>query len=125
MEINHVTVSGNLCRDAELFMTQSKMSVVKFTVACNDRRKNATGQYEDIAYFFNVTAFGTHAEKQLPSLRKGANVTVDGKLEFSKWTDKQTGASRSGVGIIANTIIAPKVSPEDNGQLYDDDIPFD
>lgn len=124
MEINTCTVSGNLCRDAELRMTQGKMAIVKFTIACNDRRKNAQGQYEDVPYFFNVTAFGARAEKQLPALKKGAHVVVSGKMEYSTWTDKQTGANRSGVGIVAHTIIAPKVSAEDAGQLFDEEMPF-
>lgn len=48
MSIDRVAISGNLTRDASLRSTQGGMSVLTFSVAVNDRRKNPqTGVYVD------------------------------------------------------------------------------
>lgn len=122
MEINTCTVSGNLCRDAELRVTGKGTQMVTFTVACNDRRQNASGQWEDYPNYFDVTAFGKRAERQMAVLKKGVHVVVFGKLSYTKKTDKD-GKNRVYIGITAHTIIAPKV-PADDSQLFADDLPF-
>lgn len=48
MSYNHVGITGNITRDAELRTTQSGWAVLSFTLAVGDRKKNAsTGQWED------------------------------------------------------------------------------
>lgn len=52
MSYNHVGITGNITRDPELRTTQSGWSVLSFTLAVNDRKKNAsTGQWEDYTNF--------------------------------------------------------------------------
>ena len=106
--INSVVIAGNLTRDAECKRTQSGMPVVSFGIAVNERRKNGqTGQREDYANYFDVTAFGDRWEKLAQYMPKGSKVTVQGKLRYSTWQDRQTGQNRSKVTVIAEEIELP------------------
>lgn len=114
MSINRVTISGNLTRDAELRQTASGMAVLGFSVAVNDRRKNAqTEQWEDYPNFIDCSMFGTRAEKIAQYLSKGTKVAIEGKLRWSQW--ERDGQKRSKVEVIVDEI--EFMSQRQQGQL--------
>ena len=141
MSINRVLITGNLTRDPELRATGSGMSVLQMGVAVNDRRKNPqSGEWEDVPNFIDVVMFGARAESVSRFLSKGSKVAVEGKLRWSSWEDKTTGAKRSKIEVVVDEIeflssrgegggggggysapAAPKASPE---PVFEDDIPF-
>ena len=49
MSLNSCTISGNLGKAAELRYTNSQLAVVSFSVAVNERRKQADGSYQDLS----------------------------------------------------------------------------
>ena len=103
MSINRVTISGNLTRDAELRQTASGMAVLGFSVAVNDRRKNAqTEQWEDYPNFIDCSMFGTRAEKIAQYLSKGTKVAIEGKLRWSQW--ERDGQKRSKLEVIVDEL---------------------
>lgn len=123
MAINRVFVVGNLTRDVELSAAKTGLSVARFTVAVNDRKKVGE-EWQDDPNYFRVTAFGKLAERNAPSLTKGARVAIDGKLKYDEWTDKE-GNKRTSVSIIANEIVAPKPPDrQDSFELAQSDLPF-
>ena len=84
MNINHVTISGNLTRDPELRMTAGGTQVLSFGVAVNDRRRNPqTGEWEEYPNFIDCTMFGNYAESMSRVLAKGMKVMIDGKLRYT------------------------------------------
>ena len=85
MAINRVIIEGNLTRDVEMRVTASGLAVAGFTVAVNEKRKNAEGEYVDATVFVKCSLFGTRAEKLSKYLLKGTKVTIDGKLRYSQW----------------------------------------
>ncbi len=101
--INRVTITGNLTRDPEVKTLDSGNSVGKLGVAVNDRRKDNTGQWVDVPYYFDVTVWGKQAENCAQYLSQGSSVAVDGKLEWRSWEDNE-GNRRSAVGIVAQTV---------------------
>ena len=134
-----MTISGRLTRDPETRITQSGMAVVSFSVAVNERKKDANGEWKDFPNYFDCTMFGKYAESVSKSLYKGVPVTVDGRLKQQTW--EKDGQRRSKVEIIANELVLPprqNTAPEsarthDNGgfssagldfQPVDEDIPF-
>lgn len=129
--INQVIITGNLTRDPELRNTSGNFSVLSFTVACNDRRKNGD-QWEDVPNFFDVVVFGNRADALARFLRKGAKVAVLGKLRWSQW--EKDGQKRSKIDVIANEVevlsSAKSKSPGTNldesetGFYMSDEIPF-
>jgi single-strand DNA-binding protein len=104
MSINNATISGNIVRDPELKQTRGGMSVMTFSVAVNDRRKNQSGEWEDYPNYIDCTMFGTRAEKLSRFIGKGSKVSVQGRIHQDRWQDKQTGQNRSKVGVIVDQL---------------------
>lgn len=102
MSINHVALVGNLTRSPELRSTASGTPVLSFGIAVNDRRKNASGQWEDVPNFFECVTFGNRATALSDILAKGMKVAVSGKLHYSSW--EKDGRKHSKVDIIAQEI---------------------
>lgn len=102
MSINNVSIAGNLTREPELRSTASGTPVLSFGIAVNDRRKNASGQWEDVPNFFECVTFGNRATALSDILTKGMKVAVAGKLHYSSW--EKDGQKHSKVDIIAQEI---------------------
>ena len=135
MGINQVTITGNLTREPELRATQSGTAVLSFGIAVNDRRKNSSGQWEDVPNFFECVTFGNRATALSDILAKGMKVAVAGKLHYASW--EKDGQKHSKVDIIANEVELmqnrkpQQEQPQQYQQpqqttmdMYDSDIPF-
>ncbi|WP_307980816.1 single-stranded DNA-binding protein [uncultured Senegalimassilia sp.] len=107
MSYNHVGIAGNITRDPELRTTQSGWSVLSFTLAVNDRRKNtSTGQWEDHANFIPcVISDDKRAHALAPYLTKGMKVTVGGKLRYSRW--EKDGKAHSKIEVVVQEVELP------------------
>jgi single-strand DNA-binding protein len=101
MNINRVILTGNLTRDPDVRATPNGLSICKFGIAVNTRRKNGD-QWEEKANFFRVTVFGRQADTCAQYLKKGRPVAIDGRLEWSTWETE--GQKRESVDIIADSI---------------------
>jgi single-strand DNA-binding protein len=102
--INRVVLTGNLTRDPELRSTQSGTSVCGLRIACNTRRKDASGQWVDKPNYFDVTVFGAQGENCSTYLSKGRPVAVEGRLDWREWEAKDGSGTRQAVSIIANSV---------------------
>ena len=104
MSINKVVLTGNLTRDGEIRSTQSGTSVLNFSIAVNDRVRNATsGEWEDYANYVNCVVFGRRADAISQYLTKGTKVAIEGKLRWSQWNDSD-GKSRNRLEVIVDEI---------------------
>lgn len=136
--MNSVNIIGNLTRDPELRHTPGGSPVCNMRIAVNDRRK--VGEtWEDVPYYFDVTVWGSQAERCAEYLAKGRKIGVSGKLTWREWESNE-GAKRQAVEITAFQVdfLTPRDSdggsPREqeyvgagvsSGQLApDDDIPF-
>jgi len=140
MSINRVNITGNLTSDPEIRESAGGMAILKMRVAVNDRRKNAAGDWEDAPNYLDVVMFGKRAESVSRFLNKGSKIAIEGKLRWSQWDDKDTGAKRSKVEIVADDIEFMSSRGEGGGggggnysaptsktpadPVIDDDIPF-
>ena len=116
MSINKVILTGNLTRDPELRSTPSGTSVLSFSVAVNDRRKNAsTGEWEDVPNYIDCNLFGSRADALVKYLSKGSKVGVDGKLRWSQW--EKDGQKRSKVDVTVDNI--ELLSPRNSNTTYE------
>lgn len=102
MSINRVVISGNLTRDPEMRATAGGMQVMTFGVAVNDRRRNASGEWEDYPNFVDCVMFGTRAEALSRFLSKGTKVALEGKLRYSQW--ERDGQKRSKLEVIVDDV---------------------
>lgn len=131
MSINQVSITGNLTRQPEIRTTQNGTAVLSFGIAVNDRRKSASGNWEDVPNFFECVTFGNRATALGDILTKGMKVSIAGKLHYSSW--EKDGQKHSKVDIIANEVELMqnrKPQQEQHPQqheepaYYDVDLPF-
>ncbi len=100
--LNRITICGRLTRDPELRTTSTGKDVVEFSIAVNKRIKPADGADAD---FFRVKAWGQTASYVGEYIGRGRLVSVDGRLESRKYTDKD-GNNREIVEIVADNVNA-------------------
>lgn len=101
--MDKITIRGRLTADPELRYTPAGDAVARFTVASNDRRKDASGQWVDgDTLFMPVTAWRQLAEGAADTLRKGAAVVVVGKLQQRSW--EKDGQTRSRIEMTADEV---------------------
>ena len=101
--INVVAISGNLTRDPELKATAGGSSVLRFSVAVNERRKDPrTGEWGDYPNFVDCAVFGNRAEALSRLLSKGSKVSVQGRLSYSAW--ERDGQKRSKLEVTAHEV---------------------
>lgn len=88
MSYNKIAIIGNLGRDPELRYTPQGDAVCDFSVAVNDRRRDKTGEFQDVTTWFKVTFWRKQAENASKFLTKGRQVYVEGRLQIEEWTDR-------------------------------------
>lgn len=99
--LNHIIVAGRLTKDPELRKTQSGVSVVSFTVACDRDFKNSEGTRD--TDFITITAWRSTAEFVEKYFTKGRMAIVSGRLQNRSWTDKN-GDKRISAEILADNV---------------------
>ena len=103
MSVNKVILLGNLGKDPDLRMTSAQNPVCNFTLATNERRKDASGNWSDHTEWHTIVCFGKTAENCSKYLKKGKQVFIDGKIQTRKWQDKE-GKDRYTTEIVANSV---------------------
>lgn len=104
MNLNHVQLAGRLTRDPDSRYTQSGVAIADMGIAVSRFFKNDQGETKEETDFIDVTAFGRTAEIVQKHLRKGSPIYVEGRLKLDQWDDKQTGAKRSKLKVIAESM---------------------
>lgn len=100
---NVVVVSGHMTRDPELKHLPSGTAVCQIRLAVNDRVKRGD-DWQDVAYYFDVTVWGKQGENIAQYLSKGSGIVVTGKLRWREW-EAQDGTKRQAVDINAREVI--------------------
>jgi single-strand DNA-binding protein len=126
--INRVVITGNLTRDPELRSTGGGTSVCSLRVACNTRRKDASGEWVDKPNYFDVTVWGAQGENCANYLSKGRPVAIDGRLEWREWEAKDGSGKRQSVEIVADSVqfLGSREGGENGGRFTpQSDVPAD
>jgi single-strand DNA-binding protein len=88
---NKIMIVGYLGRDPELRYTPQGTPVCDFSIATSERRKDKSGELQEVTTWFRVSLFGRQAELASQYLTKGRQVYVEGQLSQREWTDKDGG----------------------------------
>ncbi len=88
MSFNKIIIVGNLGRDPELRYTPQGTAVCNFSVATNEKRRDKSGDLQDVTTWFKVTLWGKQAETASKYLTKGSPIYVEGRLRIEDWTDR-------------------------------------
>ena len=103
--LNEVKLIGRMGKDPELRSTGGGTLVANLTLATDDRRKDAAGNWIDQTDWHNLTAFGRTAEIIRDYTQKGFRLYVSGKLKQESWDDKKTGEKKYRSVIIVNDLV--------------------
>lgn len=94
--MNTTTLVGRLTATPDLRHTPNGTAVTDLRLAV-DRRTDGTD-------FLTVTAWSRTAEVAAEHLTTGRRVAVSGRLEQQTWTDRESGANREKVVVVADRI---------------------
>jgi single-strand DNA-binding protein len=99
-----VTIYGNLTSDPELKYLTGGAGKLEFSIACNEYWTDKDGGRQEKTSYFDVVAWRNLAEDAANILEKGMSVIIVGRLEQQTWEDKESGAKRSRVQLLADRI---------------------
>ena len=88
MSFNKIIIVGNLGRDPELRYTPQGVAVCDFSMATNERKRDKSGEMQEVATWFRVTLWRNQAENAAKYLKKGSQVFIEGRLSLEEWTDR-------------------------------------
>ncbi|KPJ60163.1 MAG: hypothetical protein AMJ46_07510 [Latescibacteria bacterium DG_63] len=139
--LNRVLLTGRLTRDCELRYTPSGVAVTNFSIACNRRYKDQSGEWRDETTFVGIVAWQRLAERCGEYLHKGSAIMVEGRLHSRSW-ETEDGQRRSILEVRADrvefldrlgaeeraaataTTESPKADEPETTPGTDDDVPF-
>jgi single-strand DNA-binding protein len=101
--INKVEIQGFLGKDAEVKTFENGRTLVSMRLATNESYKNNKGEWVTNTTWHNVTLWKNKKDETTDFLRKGGLVSVAGKLNTRKYTDK-SGQERFITEVVANKV---------------------
>ena len=136
--INRVVLVGRLTRDPELRRTQNGTAVTSFTLAIDNRLKDANGQYT--TSFIPCVVWNQQAENCVRFIHKGSLVGIEGRLNQRTYQNKE-GNNVQVIEVMCDSVqyLDPKKQEEPsqeaptptvensktkNVDVPDDDLPF-
>lgn len=112
MNLNKVTLAGNVTRDIELQYTPQGRAVAQVGMAVNKRIPAAEGrEAREEVTFVDVTFFGPVAEVIGKHVSRGTGLFIEGELKLDRWEDKDTGKAKTKLRVIGQhfQFTGPKV----------------
>lgn len=88
MSFNKIIIVGNLGRDPELRYTPQGIAVCNISLATNEKKRDKSGEMQDVTTWFRVTLWRNQAENAAKFLTKGSPVYIEGRLGVEEWTDR-------------------------------------
>lgn len=106
--LNKVMLIGRLTRDPEVKTFSNGGKVAKMGFAVNNRKKNMqSGEWEDVPVWIDLKVFNREtgakkADLAESSLKKGAQIFVEGHLVLEEWTGKEDGKKQSKLVVVVD-----------------------
>jgi single-strand DNA-binding protein len=103
---------GNLGQDAELKYGQTGTAVLNFTLACNSKFADKSGEAKEKTEWLKCVVFDKQAEGLASYLKKGQCINIKGTLDTST-------SDKDGVKTYSTTVIVRQVFFAGGGQRND------
>ncbi|KIC96523.1 single-stranded DNA-binding protein [Flavihumibacter solisilvae] len=85
---NKVQLVGYLGADPEIRVTTTGKKVARFNVATNETYQNSQGEKVTETQWHHLVGWGHLADQAEQDLRKGIEVSVEGKIVYRSYLDK-------------------------------------
>ena len=121
--VNRVVLVGRLVKDPELRKTNSDISFATFTLAVDNRVKEADGTRGTI--FIDCRVFRDQADSLVKNTRKGSKVAVDGSLNQRNF-ERRDGTKGKVIEIVVDSVTFLDPNPNRENAVEEpkfDDVP--
>ena len=132
--VNITHIIGNVGKNPEIKYLPNGDAVANFSVATSETWKDKQGQKQERTQWHRMVCYRKLAEIVESYVRKGSSVYIEGRIEYSEYTDKE-GIKRYSTQIVANALrlldkkgenAAPvKEESKSNGYQSQSDDPMD
>jgi single-strand DNA-binding protein len=117
--VNKVILIGFLGDAPEVRFSQQGKPVGTFSLAVNERWKDAEGALRERVEWFRIVCFDRLAEDCGEFLAKGRHVYLEGRMQTRKWSSRE-GDKRTTVEVVANQMrILDRAPKNSNGAMAD------
>lgn len=82
---NSVMQIGRLVKNAEMKMSKNGSAIVSFSIGVSEPHKDEQGNFTTRPNFFDIVMFGKYVQACMPSLTKGREVAIKGRLRQERW----------------------------------------
>jgi single-strand DNA-binding protein len=116
--LNRYSFVGNLTKAPELRFqpTGDKQALCLLNVAINRDSRDESGEKRTHTTYINdIEVWGPSGEACAHFLTQGSMVLVEGRMDVDQWQDKQTGAKRSRMKVVAENVQFLKIKRPDEG----------
>jgi single-strand DNA-binding protein len=103
--VNKVILVGNVGKDPEVKYSPSGTPMAKFSLATNERFKDRSGEWQERVEWHTIVAWQRLAEIVGEFVVTGSKVYIEGKLQTSRWEDRQSGQTRYRTEIVARDLV--------------------
>lgn len=107
--MNKVEIQGFLGQDAEVKTFESGRTLVTMNIATNESYKDKNDEWIKTTTWHNVAYWKNRKDEKLDFLKKGELVSIVGKLNNRKYTDKD-GNEKYITEVVAFKIEQPEVA---------------
>jgi single-strand DNA-binding protein len=120
--LNRYAFIGNLTKAPELRFQPSgeKSALCLLNVAINRDARDESGEKKTYTTFINdIEVWGPTGEACAQYLTPGSMVMVEGRIDLDQWQDKQSGAKRSRLKVVADNVQFLRIKRPDDEPVMD------
>jgi single-strand DNA-binding protein len=118
--LNRCSFIGNLTKAPELRLqpTGEKRALCILNVAINRDSRDESGEKTTRTTFMNdIEVWGPTGEACAHYLTTGSLVLVEGRMDIDQWQDKQSGAKRSRMKVVADNVQFLRIRRSDDAPV--------
>lgn len=118
--LNRYSFIGNLTKAPDLRFqpTAEKQALCILNVAINRNGRDENGERKTHTTYINdIEVWGHNGERCASLLTAGSMVLVEGRMEVDQWQDKQSGAKRSRMKVVAENVQFLRIKRPDEGAV--------
>ena len=101
--LNKAILIGRLGNDPEGFMTKSSKQGANLRLATSESWTDKEGKRQERTQWHRITVYGKQAESCLQYLGKGRLVAVEGRIQYTSYTDREDN-QRISTDIVADQV---------------------
>jgi single-strand DNA-binding protein len=112
---NRVQLMGNLGMDPEVKKFDGGHTMAKFSLATSQSYNNAQGEKVKDTQWHNLVIWGKMAETAAKYLRKGSEITAEGKIIYRTYESKEGETKYITEIVVSDFLMMPKRQSESPG----------